>query len=354
MPQTDGMNASEGVNGHGHGHEPTQGPLRPLRAGIYAPTLTFFDPVTEDLDLPDIRRHAVRLATAGLVGLVTMGSNGEAVHLDREERRLVTSNTREALDSAGFEHLPVIAGASEQSLRGTVQLCNEAASAGADYVLVISPSYFRAAMDEDALYEYFTATADNSPLPVVLYNYPGAVAGVDLDSDLIIKLAAHPNIVGTKFTCGNSGKLTRVASATNALTPKHDGSGFMAFGGLADFTLQTLVSGGSGIIAGSANVFPKVCVHVFDLFNQGKIDEAAQVQKLLSKCDWVLTKAAVPGTKSALQQYSGYGGYPRQPLQRVSDSTAEALGAQISEIMKLEQSLPPQGWFTAIPRSGGH
>ena len=65
-------------------------PLTPLRHGIYAPTMTFFDPETEDLDIPTIKKHAVRLAEAGLVGLVTMGSNGEAVHLTRAEKASVT------------------------------------------------------------------------------------------------------------------------------------------------------------------------------------------------------------------------------------------------------------------------
>lgn len=64
-----------------------------LLPGIYSPTMTFFDPETEDLDIPTIKRHAVRLAQAGLAGLVTMGTNGEAVHLSRAERTAVTKAT---------------------------------------------------------------------------------------------------------------------------------------------------------------------------------------------------------------------------------------------------------------------
>ncbi len=109
---------------------------------------------------------------------------------------------------------------------------------------------------------------------MILYNYPGAVSGIDMDSDLLIKLAQHPNIIGTKFTCGNTGKLTRVALATDAKTPSQEGSGYMAFGGMCDFTVQTLASGGSGIIAGGANVMPKVCVKVWNLYAEGKVEEA--------------------------------------------------------------------------------
>ena len=323
-------------NGASNGHSTERTPLRP---GIYSPTMTFFDPDTEEVDIPTIKRHAVRLAEAGLVGLVTMGSNGEAVHLSRAEKAAITRATREALDNAGFYNVPVIVGASEQGIKLTVELCEEAAAAGGEYVLLVPPSYYRYAMDEEALYNYFTSVADGSPLPVILYNYPGAVAGIDMDSDFIIKLAKHPNIVGTKFTCGNTGKLTRVALATNATTTKSNGSGYMAFGGMADFTAQTAASGGSGIIAGGANVLPKTCVRVWNLWAEGKYDQAIELQKVLSKGDWVLTKAAIPGTKSAIQSYYGYGGYPRRPLKRLSKEATEAVAEGVRQVMEVETSL---------------
>ncbi|KAI9928990.1 hypothetical protein ASPWEDRAFT_128595 [Aspergillus wentii DTO 134E9] len=327
----------------------------PLRTGVYAPTMTFFNPDTEDLDTPTIRRHAVRLAKAGLVGLVTMGSNGEAVHLTREERKTVIRETRSALVEAGFQNVPVITGASENSIRGTIELCKESAEAGAEYALIVPPSYYRYAVGNDeTLYEYFTAVADGSPLPIILYNYPGAVAGIDMDSDLIIRISQHPNIVGTKFTCANTGKLTRVARALNAITPASplaptqkipstktvENHPYVAFGGIADFSLQTLVSGGSAILAGGANVIPRLCVQIFNLWSAGRLTEAIEAQSQLSAADWVLTKAAIPGTKSAIQTYYGYGGYPRRPLARLSEAQTQAVAAGIKEAMEVELSLP--------------
>ncbi|KAG2412126.1 hypothetical protein HFD88_009682 [Aspergillus terreus] len=328
----------------------------PLRPGVYAPTMTFFNPDTEDLDTPTIRRHAVRLAKAGLVGLVCMGSNGEAVHLTREERQTVIRETRTALVDAGFANVPVIAGCSEQSIRGTIELCAEAASAGAEYALIVPPSYYRYAVgNDDTLYEFFTAVADKSPIPVILYNYPGAVAGIDMDSDLIIRISQHPNIVGTKFTCANTGKLTRVAAALNAITPPSplaparkpaaspkpaENHPYVAFGGIADFSLQTLASGGSAILAGGANVLPRLCVQIFTLWSAGRFAEAMETQQLLSAADWVLTKAAIPGTKSAIQSYYGYGGYPRRPLGRLSEAQAQAIADKIKDAMEVEKTLP--------------
>ncbi|KAK8221133.1 dihydrodipicolinate synthetase-like protein [Phyllosticta capitalensis] len=324
-------------NGHSNG-SPSRSRTR-LRPGIYSPTMTFFDPSTEELDISTIKKHAVRLAQAGLVGLVTMGSNGEAVHLTRAEKTAVTRATRDALDEAGFSDVPVIVGASEQSIRGTIELCKEAGAAGGEYVLLVPPSYYRYAMDEAALYEYYISVADASPLPVIIYNYPGAVAGIDMDSDFLIKLAQHANIVGTKFTCGNTGKLTRVALETDAVTAESNGSGYMAFGGMADFTAQTAASGGSGIIAGGANVLPKTCVKVWNLWAEGQYDKAIELQKVLSKGDWVLTKSAIPGTKSAIQSYYGYGGFPRRPLKRLSAEQVEAVKQGVKEVMAIESSL---------------
>lgn len=301
--------------------------------------MTFFDPETEDLDIPTVKKHAERLARAGLAGLVTLGSNGEAVHCTREEKLQVTRASREALDTAGFTETPIIVGATEGSVRGTIELSKLAEQAGGDYILLLPPSYFRAQMDEEAIYNYFTAVADGSPLPLILYNYPGAVSGIDMDSDLLIRLADHPNIVGTKFTCGNTGKLTRVASATNAKTPFAEGSGYMAFGGMCDFTVQTLASGGSGIIAGGANVMPKVCVKVWDLYAEGKQEEAIALQKVLSKGDWFLTKAAIAGTKSAIQSYFGYGGFPRRPLKRLDQDKVDYIREGIKEVMEWEKKL---------------
>lgn len=321
-----------GVNGHTHEQ-------RPLPCGIYAPTMTFFDPETEDLDVPTIKKHAERLARAGLAGIVIMGSNGEAVHCSREEKVTVVRASREALDDAGFKSMPIIFGATEGSVRGTVELTKLAAAAGADYTLLLPPSYYRPQMDEEAVINYFLNVADQSVLPIIIYNYPGAVSGIDLDSDVLIKLAQHPQIVGTKFTCGNTGKLTRVALATDAKTPGKEGSGYMAFGGMCDFTVQTLVSGGSGIIAGGANVMPKLCARVWNLYAEGRKEEAAELQKVLSKGDWPLTKAAIAGTKHAIQAYYGYGGYPRRPLKRLEKARAEAIEEGTKEAMKVELSL---------------
>ena len=317
---------------------------RHLRPGIYAPTQVFFYPGTEDLDADTTAKHAVRLARAGVVGIVTNGSNGEAVYLSPGEREEVTRVTRQALDAAGFEKTSLIVGASDQSVRGTLQLCREAAQAGGDAVLLMVPSFFKWAMDTPTIQRYFTKVADESPLPVVIYNYPSAVAGIDIDSDILIRLAKHPNIVGTKFTCGNVGKLTRVVRATTSVSELYPQKSiaaepYFSFAGIADFITSTIVSGGSGAIVGAANVFPRACVRVYNLAVAGKLKEATELQQKLAEADWSLTKRAIPGFKAILDKYHGYGGSPREPMQKLSNEDARNLCEEIKWMMDIENGL---------------
>ena len=321
-------------------HNPHSTPKQ-LLPGIYAPTQVFFLEETEDLDLKTIGYHAVRLAKAGVAGIVTNGSNGEAVYLSSDERAQVTLQTRRALDDAGFEQMPIIVGASDQSVRGTLKLCSDAQRAGGDAVLLLTPSFFKWAMDSAAIERYFTQVADSSPLPVIIYNYPGAVAGIDLDSELLVRLAKHPNIVGTKFTCGNAGKLARVATVTSSLSEVYPTgrSKYMAFAGIADFITPSLAVGSSGAIVGAANVFPRACVNVYNLFVAGKHEDAMEAQAQLALADWSLTKRAVPGFKAILQHYHGYGGSPRQPMDKLSSNAAQELIHDIGWMMELENHL---------------
>jgi len=311
-----------------------------LPRGIWAPTQVFFTHDADELDLDTIGRHAVRLARAGVAGIITNGSNGEAVHLSRQERERVTRTTRQALDAAGFANVPIIAGASDQSLQGTLSLVRDAERAGAVAVLLLTPSFFRWAMSPAAIESYFTGVADASPLPIFIYNYPAAVAGLDLDSDMLARLARHPNIAGTKFTCGNMGKLARVA----ALVGASEGSGeYLCFSGVADAITPALAVGAHGGIVGAANVFPRACVNVYRLFMEGKMDEARTAQQQLALADWALTRRAIPGFKAILSKYHGYGGLPRRPVQPLSAEEEELLFREVEDMANFEASLPDFG-----------
>ncbi|ERS96136.1 hypothetical protein HMPREF1624_07672 [Sporothrix schenckii ATCC 58251] len=331
--------------------------VRSLVPGIYAPTQTFFMSTTgsdssetpNSLDAATIAKHAVRLVRAGCMGLVCNGSNGEAALLDGDERADVVAITRRALDAAGFASVPIIAGTSANSVRGTLRLCSDAATAGADAVLILSPTFVgggSGGMGPAGIERFFALVADASPLPVVLYNYPAAAGGFDLDSDALVRLAQHKNIVGTKFTCGSVGKMARVIGDLPAtvsdvsLAASPSSSPYFAFSGVADCILPAVVVGGTGAIVGAANVVPRACVEVYNLAVQGDLPKARAAQQALAKADWSLTKRAIPGFKAVLDHYHGYGGAPRLPIAPIAQDAADELCSEIADYMKYEQSLP--------------
>jgi dihydrodipicolinate synthase/N-acetylneuraminate lyase len=305
--------------------------------------MCFFDPSTEDVDTLTIARHAVKLARAGVTGLATQGSNGEAVHLTHSERQLVTATTRKALNDAGYSHMPIIVGCGSQSTRETVQYCEEAWEAGGDYALVLPPSYYSSlfAPSSETILEYFRTVADRSPVPIIIYNFPGAVGGIDLSSDIIVELAGHPNIVGVKLTCGNTGKLNRVAAATRKLSKEYNPHkpDFLVLAGSADFSIQSLVAGGHGILAGLANIAPKACIKTIELYRQGKVTAAQELQEVVSQGDWTAIQGGVVGVKAGLQSWMGYGGYARSPLPKPSAEQTKKWREGYRNLVMLEKSL---------------
>ncbi|KAI1814432.1 hypothetical protein GGS20DRAFT_412600 [Poronia punctata] len=303
----------------------------PLIPGFYVPTVAFFTP-EDTVDEKTTSEHALRLAKAGVTGIVTHGSNGEAVHLDHEERSLITRLTRAALDGAGYTDMPVIVGCGAQSTRETIQLAKEAAEAGGSHILVLPPAYYGGLLTTDLIKAHFRDVADASPIPVLIYNFPAACSGLDLSSDVILDLAQHPNIQGVKLTCGNTGKLARVVAGT-------EGTSFRTFGGSADFTVQTLAVGGHGIIGGLGNVAPVACLEVFKLWEAGKQEEARQLQRVVARGDWTAIQGGFVSVKVALQKYFGYGGAPRKPCAVPQGAKLAEQEQGFAELIEAERGL---------------
>jgi len=145
--------------------------------------------------------------------------------------------------------------------------------------------------------------------------------------------------VGCKLTCGNTGKLNRVAAATRAATSSDPGSGFLCMGGSADFTLQTLIGGGSGIIGGLGNLAPKACVRLAQLYDAGDLKEARRMQAIVARGDWAAIQGGIIGIKAALMAHRGYGGFARKPLPRPSKEETVRWRDAFVELVELEKSL---------------
>jgi dihydrodipicolinate synthase/N-acetylneuraminate lyase len=132
---------------------------------------------------------------AGVGGVVALGSNGEAPFVDEDEDDRVIAAARAAVPRDKV----LIVGTGRESTRATIAASARAAAQGADAVLVRTPSFFKARMTPEVFVRHYTAVADATPVPVLLYNVP-AVTGVNLTPDAVGRLARHPNIIGVKET----------------------------------------------------------------------------------------------------------------------------------------------------------
>ncbi|KIJ41198.1 hypothetical protein M422DRAFT_209315 [Sphaerobolus stellatus SS14] len=336
------------TNGHTNGAA-VHAHFRPLTPGVYAPIPAFFDAQTDELDIPTFETHVLRVARAG-VGLVISGSMGEAHHLSHDERKLLIRTARHALDTAepSLSHVPIIAGTGGGSTRETILLSKEAAEAGADVAIVICSGYYAGALDKKALTAFFTEVADKSPIPVLVYNYPGAAGGIELDSDLILSLAEHPNICGVKLTCGNVGKLTRIAAGVTpaaafakAYPRKHKEAAtvpFLVLGGFIDFLVPSLYANAHGAITGLGNVAPNAISHLYKLATDpSQLAEAQRLQGIIANGDRTVALTGIGGTKYLLKRFYGYGGAPRRPLLPFEEENGEKLWNHPHVVALLEE-----------------
>jgi 4-hydroxy-2-oxoglutarate aldolase len=306
-------------------------------SGVWCPAVTFFTP-QDTLDLEAQATYFSYLSKTGLAGLVVLGTNAETFLLTREERRTLVATARRAIGPS----FPLMVGVGGHSTAQTLGFINDATEEGADSVLVLPPAYFGASTTPQVLETFFGQVAEASPLPVVLYNFPGVCNGVDLDSAFITKMAQrHPNIVGVKLTCGSVAKITRLA----AVFPKDK---FAVFGGQSDFLLGGLASGSSGCIAAFANVFPKTISRIYALVQEGRTDEALILHQKAALAEQPI-KAGIAATKYAAAIHSAtHAGIedasarllPRRPYVAAADAVKERVKIEMAEVAQIEQTLP--------------
>ncbi|HEY7791212.1 MAG TPA: dihydrodipicolinate synthase family protein [Vicinamibacterales bacterium] len=286
---------------------------------MFPPIPTPFDD-HDQLDRAALRFNVERWMRTPLAGIVVLGSNGESALVDEDESRAAIETTREAVPSDRL----LIAGTGRESTRATIRASKEAAKAGADVVLVRTPSFFKSEMTHDAFVRHYRAVADASPVPVLLYNFQ-RVTGVNLAPATVAELAQHPNIVGIKESGGDMAQVSDLVS----LTP----SDFQVLVGAAPTLYTSLCVGATGGIVAAACVIPELCVKIYDLTRAGHHAEALAMQRqIVPIARAVTTGFGVPGLKAALN-LSGYrAGLPRPPLQPASSGALETLRQQLAAL----------------------
>lgn len=294
--------------------------------GLFVPITTPFDPQTGEIAPVALRDNARAILEAGADGIVAAGSTGEAALLSEQEYRQVLAWLREVVPDDRW----LVAGAGRESTRATIAACAVAAEEGADAVLVRPPSYYGSTLSPQALAEHFRTVADQSPIPVLLYNIP-KYTHLTLPEALFAALAGHQNVLGAKDSSGD----LKLFAAYRAAAPQWAllvGSGSRYYAALE-------LGAAGGILAVACYAAP-VARRVGEAFAAGDRASAGAAQEVLTPLNKeVVERFGVPGVKAAMDAAGLVGGPVRPPLADLP----EAERARIAELVSRALAGRPHG-----------
>lgn len=298
-------------------HNPHERPLS--ISGIMVPVATPFGAdgrlAPDQLQENIAKWESVEVEGETLSGYVACASTGEAPLLTPDERITLIRAAREATPKGKL----LIVGTGAESTQGTIARTREAADLGADAGLVITPSYFRAAMTEDVLARFYLDVAEASPIPIILYNVP-AFTGVELGENVARHLKAHPNIIGIKDSSGNVSQISQIVY--NAPEDFHTLVGNMPI------LFPALCLGAHGGILALANVAPQIPLGILAHYRAGNLAKARELQlNAMALARAIPSRYGVAGLKVAMELQGYYGGPPRLPLVPAPPATLHVMRA---------------------------
>lgn len=288
--------------------------------GVFAPVVTTFYRETGEVALADFAANIRSHLAAGLHGIVVTGSTGEAALLDLDERSALIDTAREMIPRDKW----LIVGTGAESTRTCLRQTRDAASRGADAVLVVAPHYYASAMTAPALMQHYWRVAEESPVPVILYNIPKYMHFA-LAPTLVAELAAHPNVVGMKDSSGNR---ELFASYMNLQSAK-----FGVLDGNAQLFQHAMESGAKGGILAAALFAPTLCLEIYDAVKRGDKAAADTAQARLTPLGAkIVGELGVAGVKAAMDRVGLCGGAVRSPLVGLDETQS----AMVEELLRSE------------------
>ena len=281
----------------------------PLFTGSGVAIVTPFN--HETVDLEALRKLLDFQLENGTDAVIVCGTTGEAATMSYAERMRTIECCVEHVNG----RVPVIAGTGSNSTETARAQSRDAAQAGVDGVLVVTPYYNKAS--QEGLVRHYTAVADASPVPVIAYDVPSRT-GVAIAPETYARLAQHPNINGVKEAAGNPGALQR----TRDLCPED----FFIWSGNDDETATMCMLGGKGVISVVANVFPAAMHRLTTLCLSGDYAAAGRLQlELKELCDAMFCEVNPIPVKTALNLMCYHAGQLRLPLCEPSDGNLDRI-----------------------------
>jgi 4-hydroxy-tetrahydrodipicolinate synthase len=286
---------------------PTSTPAAPFGRVLTA----MVTPFTPDgaLDPDGAQRLAAHLVDAGNDGLVVNGTTGESPTTSDTEKDQLVRAVVEAVGDRAF----VVAGVGTNDTRHSAELARQAERAGAHGLLAVTPYYSKP--PQEGLYRHFTAIADATGLPVMLYDIPGR-SSVPIDTETIVRLAEHPRIVANKDAKGDLGAASWAMSR----------SGLAWYSGDDMLNLPLLAIGATGFVSVVGHLVSPELRALLDAYTSGDVTKAAEIhQRLLPVYTGVFRTQGVITTKAALALRGLPAGPLRLPLVELDEAATEQL-----------------------------
>ena len=275
----------------------------------------------ERVDESALRKMINYLIAKGVHGIFALGTTGEFYAFSEKEYSNIVEITVDEVNG----RVPVYIGACALTTKQTIKLSSIAQKAGADALSVLTPMFIKP--NDDELYSHYKDIAENTTLPVVLYNNVGKT-GVNISADLAVRLSDVENIVGVKDSSGDF-------SLTSEYLRRTSGSGFSVLAGRDTLIYATLCHGGVGAIAATANIVPEVCVDIYESFKKGDLQGALRAQNKLSPLRHAFKYGTFPAVIKAGLEIIGLDmGKCFSPVQELSCGEKEILRQIIEPMLK--------------------
>lgn len=283
--------------------------------GIIAPISTPF--IDGEVAYDQLTHNIRRYAKTRLSGLFALGSNGENPALEEQERLKVF----ETIMKSRSPEQTIIAGTSFESTQSAIRFARILVGMGADYISVLTPSYYKKALSDEAQIGHFQRIADALSVPILIYNVPGHT-GVTLSPKVVESLSQHPNIAAMKD----------VAPGMFSHYLQYASDNFSIIAGTIDSLLPALMIGAVGGVVSLANAFPEACCELYKLFKSGELPQAKDIYRRLLRLNQSISGAyAVAGVKAAMDLNGYFGGDPRLPLLPLSREQKQRLAEVVNK-----------------------
>ncbi len=288
--------------------------------GCATAIVTPFDE-NNNIDFDEFKKIVNFQIDNGINGIVVCGTTGEAATMSAEEKEELIKYCVKVVN----KRVPVIAGVGSNNTQNVLLSEQYAQKVGADGLLVVTPYYNKTT--QNGLIEHYKAIAQNTNLPIILYNVPGRT-GVDIKPDTYLKLSKIKNIIATKEASGDISKILKIRDLC--------GDELNIYSGNDDQIIPILSLGGIGVISVLSNVVPQYTNKMIEYYFNKNIQQAENMQIKATKLINSLFKEVNPIPIKALMNSFGFKcGKTRLPLVECSEELQKELIYNLKELIDL-------------------